>query len=42
MAAFHHRIVVEKADRIIIVTDNGQSLHFQMVFAAVEKAGWLE
>ena len=41
MAAIHHRIFVEQADRIIIVTDNGQSLHFQLVFAAAEKAGWL-
>jgi len=42
LAAIRHRIFVEKADRIIIVTDVGQSLHFQMVFAAAEKAGWLD
>lgn len=42
MAALHHRIFVEKSDRIIIVTDGGQSLHFKMVFAAGEKAGYLE
>ena len=42
LAAIRHRIFVEKADRIIIVTDAGQSLHFQMVFAAAEKAGWLD
>jgi arginyl-tRNA synthetase len=42
MAAMHHRIFEEKADRIIIVTDNGQSLHFQMIFAASEKAGWIK
>lgn len=41
MAAMRHRIFEEKADRIVIVTDNGQSLHFQLVFAAAEKAGWL-
>jgi arginyl-tRNA synthetase len=41
LAAIRHRIFVEKADRIIIVTDVGQSLHFQLVFAAAEKAGWL-
>jgi arginyl-tRNA synthetase len=42
LAALRHRIFVEKADRIIVVVDNGQSLHFQMVFAAAEKAGWLD
>lgn len=42
MAAIHHRIFEEKADRIIYVTDNGQSLHFQLIFAAAEKAGWLK
>lgn len=42
LAAIRHRIFNEKADRIIIVTDNGQALHFQMIFAAAEKAGWLD
>ena len=42
LAALHHRIFVEKADRIIILTDAGQSLHFQMLFAAAEKIGWLD
>lgn len=42
MAAIRHRIQVEKANRIIIVTDAGQSLHFQMVFKAAEKAGYLD
>jgi len=41
LAALQHRIFVEKADRIICITDIGQSLHFQMLFAAAEKAGWL-
>lgn len=41
MAALRHRIEEEKADRIIIVTDAGQSLHFQMLFKAGEKAGYL-
>lgn len=41
LAALRHRIFVEKADRIIYITDMGQSLHFQMLFAAAEKAGWL-
>jgi arginyl-tRNA synthetase len=42
MAAIRHRIEVEKADRIIYVTDAGQSLHFQMLFKAAEKAGYLD
>ncbi|MBX7067188.1 MAG: arginine--tRNA ligase [Parachlamydiales bacterium] len=42
LAAIRHRIFIEKANRIIIVVDQGQSLHFQMVFALAEKAGWLD
>lgn len=42
MAAIRHRIQEEKADRIIVVTDAGQSLHFQMIFKAAEKAGYLD
>lgn len=42
MAALRHRIEVEKADRIIVLTDAGQSLHFQMVTKAAEKAGYLD
>lgn len=42
MAAIKHRIETERADRIIIVTDAGQVTHFQMVFAAAEKAGYLD
>ncbi|CAM0117851.1 arginine--tRNA ligase [Rhabdochlamydiaceae symbiont of Dictyostelium giganteum] len=42
MAAICHRIREEKADRIIIVTDSGQSLHFEMIFKAAEKASYLD
>lgn len=42
MAAMHHRVSVEKADRIIILTDAGQSLHFAMLAKAAEKAGYLD
>jgi len=42
MAAIRHRIDVEKADRIIYVTDSGQSLHFTMIFEAAKKAGFLD
>ena len=42
MAALKHRIDVEKADRIIILTDAGQALHFQMVFQTAAKAGYYD
>ncbi len=42
MAAVRHRIFVEKADRIIVLTDLGQSLHFQMIIKACQKAGYLD
>lgn len=42
MAAIYHRIKEEKGDRLIYVTDAGQSTHFQMVFKAAEKAGYLD
>lgn len=42
MAAIKQRIEVEKADRIIIVTDAGQTLHFQMIFRVAEIAGFLK
>jgi arginyl-tRNA synthetase len=42
MAAVSHRIEVEGAKRIIMVTDAGQSLHFQMIAKAAEKAGYLD
>lgn len=41
MAAIRHRIEVEKGDRLIYVTDMGQSTHFQMIFKAAEAAGYL-
>lgn len=42
MAALRHRVDIEKADRIICVTDAGQALHFQQVFQAAEKAGYYD
>jgi arginyl-tRNA synthetase len=42
MAAIRQRIEEEKGDRLIYVTDAGQALHFQMVFKAAEKAGYLD
>lgn len=34
-----HRVREEKADRILYVTDVGQSQHFQMVFDAAKMSG---
>lgn len=42
MAALHYRIFEDRADRIIIVTDSGQNLHFQLVFGIGRKAGWIK
>ncbi len=42
MAAIWHRIQVEKADRIIVLTDAGQSLHFAMISQLAEQAGYLK
>ncbi len=42
LAALRHRILAEKAQRIIIVTDLGQSLHFQLIFKAAEKAHYYD
>ncbi len=41
VAALWHRVFIEKADRIVIVTDAGQSLHFAMLFKAGELAGYI-
>lgn len=41
LAGVRQRVDVEKADRIIYVTDKRQSDHFQMVFAVARKAGWV-
>jgi arginyl-tRNA synthetase len=42
MATIYHRINVEKGTRLIYVTDAGQSTHFQMIFKAAEKAGYMD
>jgi len=41
LAAMQHRAQKEKADRIIVVVDNGQALHLNMVAQASKKAGFL-
>lgn len=42
MAAMYHRVFEEKSNRIIIVTDAGQSLHFKMIRKACDLLGVLE
>lgn len=42
MAAMRQRALEEKADRIIIVTDMGQSSHFQLIYEASVKAGYID
>lgn len=39
LAAIVHRASEEKAERVLYVTDAGQSLHFSQVFAAARRAG---
>ena len=41
MAAIKHRIETEKADWIIYVTDVGQGVHFDMIFAGAKQAGYI-
>lgn len=42
IAAMRQRVQEERADRIIVVTDAGQSLHFELVYKACVKAGYLD
>jgi arginyl-tRNA synthetase len=42
MATIYHRINQERGERLIYVTDAGQGVHFQMIFQAAEKAGYLD
>lgn len=42
LAAMRHRIKVEKANRIIVVVDIGQSLHFKMLYETARKGGFFE
>lgn len=41
LAALRYRIDVDKAQRIIYITDAGQSGHFAQVFQVATRAGWL-
>ena len=41
LAALRYRINNMGANKIVYVTDSGQSLHFELLFEAAKKAGWL-
>ena len=41
LAAMRYRVFQDKADRIVVVTDVGQCLHFQMLIKASQLAGWV-
>jgi len=41
LAAIRYRVDEEKCDWLIYVTDSGQSSHFQLIFKAGRKAGWV-
>ncbi|MBB6345406.1 arginine--tRNA ligase [Nonomuraea muscovyensis] len=41
MAAIRYRVHDLKADRLLYVVGADQALHFRMVFAAAQQAGWL-
>ncbi|TRY93110.1 hypothetical protein DNTS_007754 [Danionella cerebrum] len=42
LAAIKNRLFDEKADIIIYVTDSGQAMHFQLIFAAAQLIGWYD
>lgn len=42
LAAAYNRIFDLKADKIIYVTDARQKQHFEMLFKAIERAGWFK
>ena len=41
LAAIRQRVTKESADRVLYVTDAGQSTHFQQVFQVARRAGWV-
>ncbi len=41
LATIRYRIASLHADRLLYVTDSRQALHFQLIFEAARRAGWL-
>lgn len=42
LAALRYRVNELKADRIVYVTDSGQKLHFEQLFKAGERCGFVD
>lgn len=42
MAAVNHRVNTVKANRVVVVTDVSQELHFKQVFEAAKKSGFYD
>ena len=42
LAALRYRVEVQKADRVIYITDQGQGNHFSMIFKAAQAAGYVD
>jgi arginyl-tRNA synthetase len=42
MACIYHRLVLNRGDWVIYVTDSGQQEHFFTVFDVAQQAGWYE
>ena len=42
LAAFKYRVEEDKAERIIILSDLGQKMHFQMVYEAAKLVGYID
>lgn len=41
LAAIRYRLVELSMDKVIYVVDNGQELHFKLIFAVARMAGWI-
>jgi arginyl-tRNA synthetase len=42
LAAAKYRLETLKADRIVVLTDQGQGPHFNLIYRAAELAGWAQ
>lgn len=42
IAALKYRVEEDRAQRIIVITDSGQALHFQLVYKTALKAGYID
>ncbi len=42
LAALRYRFQTIKANKVLYITDAGQTLHFQQIFASARQAGWIK